>query len=51
MIQLVFGIVFCIALCAVFVLFVRPKPDSCAGRSCSVCRDATECDLRESNNE
>ena len=48
MIELLFGIVFCIALCVLFVLFVRPKPDSCAGRSCGVCRDAAKCDLRES---
>ncbi len=51
MIKLLFGIGLCIALCVLFVLFVRPKSEGCEGRSCSVCRDAAKCDVRESTNE
>lgn len=51
MINLLFGIGLCVALCVLFVLFVRPKPESCEGRSCGACRDAAKCDLRESRDE
>lgn len=51
MIELVFGIGLCIGLCVLFVLFIRPKPEGCAGRSCSVCRDAAKCDVKEFRDE
>ncbi len=51
MIQALVGIGLCIALCVLFVLFVRPKSEGCAGQSCSVCRDAAKCDVKESKHE
>ncbi len=51
MIHLLVGIGVCVVLCLLFVLFVRPKPEGCAGQSCAVCRDAAKCDVKELEHE
>jgi len=52
MIHLLVGIGLCVALCLLFVLFVRPRAEGCGGKeSCGACAQAAHCTLKEPDNE
>ncbi len=56
MMEVLYGMGLCVALCVIFVLFVRMKGEGegeggCGGGSCGSCHSAGTCSIAEKHNE